>query len=129
MNEIGLCNVHEEYNQIEKSNRKNTHRKGRSYVDTCAATHSLLRYISGYRMIEHAEIIEIDHRGYIFDVNLQEYMNVSSDKIQTRVSMLIDSRRKRHREKFCNKAEELVKSLNLENALDEIVKRVNKQIT
>ena len=83
------------------------------------------------------KIILTDHRGYLIDIHLEEFFKVKQFALDKYESSKLNSRRKSHIKKFCERAEKLVEEtalLNMiekycnERALNKIIERIDEQI-
>ena len=76
MNKNNLVNIHQTINNIEIGQSDNTHKYGKNCIDAALCTYGVIQFIEGCQMTECDEIILNDHRGYIVDINIEEYYNV-----------------------------------------------------
>ena len=65
--------MHQAFNEIELNKMDKIEIHGSKLIDIVAASYGVLEYVKGYQLLEHNEIIFIDYRSYIIDVNLEEY--------------------------------------------------------
>ena len=119
---------------IEVVNLDSTHAVESKYIDSIAMSYDLLEFVKGCRLYEINEIINTDYRSYIIDLNIEKYFEIeigSLDKINYRI---IDPKKRTHREKFNEYAEELLNNIVIETRLDyahthQELEEVDKDIT
>ena len=122
MVENGLCDINEYLHQVDPCERENTHVNGKKCIDVCASSEGILEHIAKCTLIEFNQIIETDYRGYVFDVDLAAYLKEPIGLIDDRNTMQLYLRRKCHIEKFCEKGEQLIDELKMEEMLQRIIK-------
>ena len=98
--EIGVKDMHSTINHIEISQMDNTNVKGSYPIDSIAASSEISEYIEGCQMVDHNEIIYIDHRGYMVDINLEDYFNDQMSYWNENHKVIINPSRRSHRERF-----------------------------
>jgi len=81
-------------------------------------------------LINYNQILQSDYRGYLINVNLEQYFNMNHFDINKINSSQLNSRRLTHEKVFYEKVEEYIQATNLEqmikdycntNSLDEIL--------
>ena len=74
--------------------------RGSKPIDTIAVSHGMLEHVEGHRLMECKEIILIDHRSHLIDLNLEgHFKDQMSDWDETN-KVILNLSRKSHREKF-----------------------------
>ena len=74
-------------------------------IDSTAMTVNLLDFVEGSILIETNEIITSNHRGYIIDMNLEDYFNKTLIIINKINHQILNLSRKSYKEKFNEKLE------------------------
>ena len=126
MRENGLFEVHHTVNNIDNDERDNTHVTGSKQIDAVLATDGIVQSIKGSLLVEVNEIIENDHRGFIFDIDIQEYFSINASKYDRYDHVTIDPSRRSHRVKFQLKLDEYIEQLNL---VDIVKQKCNQYVT
>ena len=44
--------------------------RGSKYIDSVMASEGILEHIEGCRLVDYSEILLIDYRGYLFNINI-----------------------------------------------------------
>ena len=73
-------------NGLEPNERDNTFIEGSKCIDFVLVTSSVIKFIKGCELINYDQIIETDHQGYLFDINLEQYFEMNQfdvDKVKT----------------------------------------------
>ena len=96
-----------------------TYKYRAKYIDTIAATAGILEIVDGCEITNFKEIIYIDYQRYIIDFNLKAYFKLETFHIDCNEGSMLDSSRKSHRNKFIEKAEELIESFRLIDTFNE----------
>ena len=78
--ENGLIEIHEAVNNIEDEIKDYTHKMGSKQIDAVLVTSELIQAIVGCKLTDFNDIINTDHRGFIFDINIKDYFDVDSSK-------------------------------------------------
>ena len=79
-----------------------------------------LSNVKGCELIECSEIVESDHRGCLTNVDFAEYFAEEFVEEEKRMERSLNpNRKKTHREKFAEKCDVLLDSINVENELKE----------
>ena len=86
----------------------NTHKKGSRPIDSVTASPGIMSCIEGCSLVEVNEIILLDQRRYIFNVNFELYFFEQMSSWDTINRRIIDPSRRSHREKFCKSVESLI---------------------
>ena len=68
--ELGVEDIHTNFNNIEINQLDNTYKNGSKYIDSIAATPGIISHIKGSRLFKVNEIILMDHRACMIDINL-----------------------------------------------------------
>ena len=89
----GLFEIHNLLNGNNHSKRDNTYIIESKCIDFVAATSRLINDIEGCKLINYNQIIESNHRGYLIDLNLEQYFNMNYFDIDRVNSSQLDSRR------------------------------------
>ena len=97
---IGVNDLCKYMNRYSQYGKENSHRNRKKYIDMCLASKGLLDFVSGCEMIDYNEIIQSDHRGHVFDIEIVSCMNILPRNRSERGIKKLDSRRKTHRNRF-----------------------------
>ena len=87
MRENGLSDLHQEVTDSETYERDRTYKNGSNQIDAILATEFVSNAVRGSKMIDFDEIIITDHRGFLFDIDFNDYFNLAPstyDRIETR---------------------------------------------
>jgi len=114
----GLFELHDLLNKYNSNNRDNTYIIETKYIDFVAATSGLINNIEGCELINYNQIIQSNHRGYLIDLNLEQYFNMNNFDIDQVNSSQLNSRRLICKEIFIEKAEEYLKAIKLLQMID-----------
>ena len=96
--EIGIKDIHKIFNCIDSKSLDHIYRDGSKCIDSIIATSNILRYIEGSTLLEIDEIIDIDHRAYLIDINLSQYFEEEFSNWDKINKCIIDSNRRSYRE-------------------------------
>ena len=69
--ELEVKDVHISFNMIEVINLDSTHIVGSRCKDSIAVSYNLIEFVEGSKLYEINEIINIDHRSYVIDLNIE----------------------------------------------------------
>ena len=108
IHENGLIEIHEIVNNIEDDIRDHTHKTGSKQIDAVLVTSELTQSIVGCKLTDFNDIINTDHRGFIFDIDIKDYFDVDSSKYNENQAVILDPTRRSHQEKFKEKLEEYI---------------------
>ena len=61
------------YNKVLYNRTELTQKRGSKCIDSIAVTESLFNFVEGYQLLEVNKVLDIDHRSYIVNLNLEEY--------------------------------------------------------
>ena len=73
--EIGVQDVHSMYNNIPLQQLDITYIHSSAPIDSIAVSSGLLDFVEGIQLLDHNEIIMLDHRSYLMDINIESYFN------------------------------------------------------
>jgi len=118
--EIGVKDIHSTTNNIEITQMDNTNVNGSHPIDSIAATREISDYIEGCQMVDNNDIIYTDHRGYLVDINLEDYFNDQLSYWNENHKVIINPSRRSHREKFVAIIEDKIDLYNLNEMIEEI---------
>ena len=96
---LGIKDVHATVNNTQYP-LDFIHTNGSKIIDSIAMTVNLLDFAEGSILIETNEIIPSDYRGYIVDVNLEDYFDKTLTIINKINHQILNPSRKSHKEKF-----------------------------
>ena len=65
-------------NSNDLNQRDNTYIFRSKCIDFIAALRGVINHIEGCKLINYNQIIQSDHREYLFDINLKRYFKMSS---------------------------------------------------
>jgi len=119
-NKIGVRDVHSVVNNIELNDMDKTYINGRFQIDSIAASNGIMNYIEGCQVVDNNEIIHTDHRGYVIDVNLQEYFDDNFSTWDHINRVMLNPSRRSHKEKFTEIIDEQMNIYDLDDKLEEL---------
>ena len=82
----GLMEVHTVLNGDYHRKKDSTHKKGKNMINFIAASTTMIEYIDSSLITNYNEILIIDHREFIIDIQLEEYLMIEEntvDKLDT----------------------------------------------
>ena len=68
-----MNDIYHQYNNIPIDQLDSTNIKGSSPIDTIACSNRLLEFVEGSKLVRNNEILFLDYRAYIIDINLEDY--------------------------------------------------------
>jgi len=126
MRENGLFEVHEMVNETDNYLKDRTQENSTKQIDTVLATEEVLQTIRESILVDFKDIIDMDHRDFIFDLDIKEYFTIEAsmyDEIETNT---LDPTKRSHRIKFTEKLDEYIEQLNL---VELVESKCNRAIT
>ena len=96
MRENGLFEVHKTLNEIEDMVKDRMQEKGSKQIDAVLAIEDVLRTIQGSILVDFKDIVDTDHRGFIFDIDVKEYFSVDTSEYDKRDNIILDLTRYSH---------------------------------
>ena len=109
-----------EVNEVDEKNREATHEHGSKCIDFVLGTERVMNILYGIELIECNKIVDSDHRGYLFDFNLEEYFDEKITKKSEMEIRTLNPNKRNHRKLFVEKCEESLDAAPIEAELDEI---------
>jgi len=79
----------------------------------------VIKFIEGYKLTNYNQIIELNHWGDLFNINLEQYFGIKYFDIDKVNSSQLNSKQLLHKEKFCEKVKEYIQSTNLNNIIED----------
>ena len=92
-----MQDIHQIINDTEDSERDRTYKKGRNQINAIFATETVLQYVSSSKIIDFDEIIPTDNRGFLININFEEYFNVKPSKYNKSESRKLNPNNRRHK--------------------------------
>ena len=123
----GLINMHQRINEIEPGTMDNAFKHGSKCIDVAFCTYGVFNYVVGCQQTECDEIIMNDHRGYLIDIDLEGFCNMTLNKYDKPNKRILDNARKSHVEIFNDKVNKLMRTHKLKEQLAEIKNMSNEQ--
>ena len=120
MNANGLIDVHKHVNDLESNKLDNTFKNGTKCIDVVLSTQGLLEHVAGCQMVECDEVIMNDHRGHMVDLEIERYCEMKLSKCDKPCRSLLNNNKKSHAETFNEKANEIMKQLNVKQRVIEL---------
>jgi len=118
--QIGVQDIHSKINKIPLNQLDKTNVNGSLPIDSIAASQGIYEYIEGCRLVENNEIVHTDHRGYLVDVNLEEYFNDELSSWNAINKVIVNPSRRSHREKFTEIIEQQMDIYNMEEMIQDL---------
>ena len=119
-NQIGVFNIFSFLYDIPENEREQTQNRGSRCIKSVGVSAGLLGVIEGCIMINYLEIIITDHRGFIVDLNIEEYFGARDSVFDRKNIDRLDLTRKTHGEYFVDRIESIVDDMGLETYIQEI---------
>ena len=88
-------------------------------------TEQIVRVTRGSKIVDFNEIIIIDHRGFIFDIDINEYFNLPASQYNRSKLRKLNLINRTHQIKFRETLEEYINQMNL---LEKIVSICNNRV-
>ena len=104
--ENGLLEVHKTLNETDKMDKDNTQESGVKQIDAVLATEEVIVAIQRSNVVDFKEVINTDHRGFIFDLDAQDYFSISTSNYDRNNNIILDPTRRSYCNKFRKKLEE-----------------------
>ena len=70
---LQIQDVHQIYNYINIKQLDNTHQNRSKAIDSIAISDNLIEILEGSRLCKVDEILRIDHRRHVIDLNLDQF--------------------------------------------------------
>jgi len=113
MRENGLYEIYQEITNNKSSDRDNTYKNGRNQIDAVFGTEQIVRVIRGSKIVDFDIIIITDHRGFMFDIDINEYFNLPASQYDRSELRKLNPVNRTHRMKFRETLEEYINQMNL----------------
>ena len=96
MRENSLVEVYKIVNNIEDSARDKMHKIGSKQIDAVIAMEGLMQAITGSKITDFNNIINMDHRGFLVDIDIKEYFSVNSSTYDNSTTVTLDPTKRSH---------------------------------
>ena len=100
MRETGMQEIHQVLNEQEEVERDKTYKNSMNQIDAVFASPSVLQYVRGSKLVDFDKIIPTDHRGFLFDIDFEEYFNIKPSTYDKSETRKLNPNNRRHKEKF-----------------------------
>ena len=120
MRENGLYEIHQELTIEEINERDRTYKDGQNQLDAVFGTKSVLRVARGSKIVDFDEVILTDHRGFIFDLDVNEYFNLPASAYDKSESRKLNLGNRKHRKQFKETLQQYVTQTKLLEKTEEI---------
>ena len=90
--ELEVFEVHQFINRDEEK-RDATYAYGIKQIDGVVATLGIIQFVEGCELKDFNKVIEIDHRGFTIDANIEKYFKTQIDEFDIIDHSKIDSSR------------------------------------
>ena len=67
--------VYQEVNNIHNGKQDMTHKNSQNQIDSVFVITLVIDCVNRYKLLEFHEIIKIDHKGFLFDLDAKRYFN------------------------------------------------------
>ena len=94
--------------------RDATYEFGKKCIDSILASIGVILKVESVKMTKYSKIVIMDYQEYLIDININEYFNIKTEKLDKIYHSKLDSERKSHRKKFVKGIEQLI----IDNDLD-----------
>ena len=98
MRENGLYEIHQELTNEDDPIRDQTYKNGSKQIDAVFSTESIVRVARGSKIVDFDEIIIIDYQGFLIDINVNEYFNLSASTYNQSTSRKLNPGNRIHRQ-------------------------------
>ena len=71
--ELKVWDIHQSYNLIADKELDCTYIGGSRCIDSIAGTQNILDFMEGSKLLEANEIIILDYRAFVIDINMESY--------------------------------------------------------
>ena len=126
--EIGVEDVHSRINNIPLKEMDKTYINGSNSIDTIAVSEGIMEYVEGVKLIAHNEIVTMDHRAYVVDINMEEYFSDEFSQWDAINHAMLDPARKSYRIKFVEELENQLDRHQIENLIENFQNPSHQQI-
>jgi len=135
---IGVTEVFSTVNNIELNEREKTYISGKRYLNVLAMSEGILRFVHGCKLTNFTEVIPIDHKGYIIDIDLNSYFKMKTLVFNNMSDMRLNLQSRKQRERLIEKTKELFQTIKIkeliESAQEDIstnfeLEHIDKEIT
>ena len=72
---LGIKDIHQYFNYIEVEDLDRTFWYGSKSIDSVVVTLNILQCVEGSKLLEINEVVRIDCRSYLIDINLEMYFD------------------------------------------------------
>ena len=73
--------VHTVLNRDYHGKKDSTYKKGKNIINFVVASTTMIEYIDGSLITDYNKILITDHRGFIIDVQLEEYLMIEGNTV------------------------------------------------
>ena len=108
MQENGLFKIHQELTNEEETTRDRTYKNGSKQIDAVLGTEAIVRVAQGSKIVDFDEIIITDHRGFLIDLDVNEYFNLPASIYDHSTSRKLNPGNQIHRQQFLETLEECI---------------------
>ena len=124
--ENGLCVLHQEMNDTDESERDRTFKNRQNQTDVMLGTKSILQATRGSKLIDFDEIIITDQRGFIFDIDINEYFKITASKCDKSEIRKLNPTNRKHQAQFKDTLEKHISQMGL---MEKIIKVCTNRAT
>ena len=126
MRENGLFDIHKVLNGDTADGKDKTFKSGSKQIDAVLATEEVLESLQDSLILDFKDIVDSDHRGFLFDLDVCQYFSVEASDYDTTDNVTLNPAKRSHRRKFLEKVDEYIDQLNL---LETVTEKCNRSIT
>ena len=76
MRENGIEEVYQEVNNIYNGKWEATYKNGQNQINNVFAIRPVIDCVDGCKSLEFYKIIEMDYKGFLFDLDAKRYFNI-----------------------------------------------------
>jgi len=100
MRENGLFEIYEALNGETVESKEKTYKSGSKQIDAVLATEEVLELLQGSLLLDFKDVVDSDHRGFIFDLDVYQYFSVEASEYDTTDNVTLNPTKRLYRCKF-----------------------------
>ena len=122
-----IYDIHYYINETKNQRKDSTYKFGSKCINTIAASIGIMKIVNGCILLDFEELIISNHRGFIVDLDLEEYFNTIPSYYDEVDYSKLDSSRKSHLIKFCDVLEVEIIKRNIDERINNITNKTTKE--
>ena len=105
--------IYEALNGETAKSKDKTYELGSKQIDTVLVTEEVLESLQGSLLLDFKDVVDSDHRGFIFDLDVYQYFSVEASEYDTTNNVTLNPTKRLYKQKFHEKVNEYIDQLNL----------------